>query len=173
MAGIDFDAVKAAITCEDFARAEGLRLKARRAVCPFHPGADGHNLAFKPSGCCYCYVCHKTADVIQLAAAVWGTNQLEAAMLLNERFKLGLNDGSMTAEDVARKRRERQRQREIQEQTRKAKAAEMGAAADDLREAEAAMLRFSPDDDGPAYRQALSRLGQAKDRWEMLQAIGR
>lgn len=171
MAGIEFADVARLLDCKTFAEAEGLRMRGGRAVCPFHAGADGYNLAFKPSGRCHCYRCHKTADVVQLASAVWHTNQRDAAQELNARFKLGLTGESMTPAERDRREQARKEARDLQQRIKQAEAQEWSAACDAERAAQAAIERFTEADaDTPAFDQALTRLCAAQLRCEVLQA---
>lgn len=165
MPGLEFSEVAAALTCEQFARRE-LRMRGNRAQCPFHGGTH-YNLQFFNDGRCYCHVCHKSADVVQLAACVWHTNQLDAAQLLNDEYNLGLTGSVPTDEQ----RRQRQREREARAAAEQAARAEWGAAADDLREAEQAAAGFTlADAEKPATWAAVARLGAAQDKWHALQA---
>ena len=95
----EFADVARLLDCKTFAEAEGMKLRGGRAVCPFHAGADGYNLAFyQRDGRCHCHKCGKTADVVGLAAAVWNVDMVTAARDLNERFRLGLTETMPTAE---------------------------------------------------------------------------
>jgi hypothetical protein len=165
MPGLEFSDVAAALSCETFARRE-LRMRGNRAQCPFH-GGEHYNLQFFKDGRCYCHVCHKAADVVQLAACVWHTNQLDAARLLNDDYNLGLTDSTPTDEQ----RRQRDREREARAAAEQAARDEWGAAADDLREAEQATAALTAADaDKPSTWAAVARLGKAQDRWHALQA---
>ena len=166
MPGLDFADVAAALSCETFARRE-LRMRGNRAQCPFH-GGEHFNLQFFKDGRCYCHVCHKSADVVQLAACVWHTNQLDAARMLNDDFSLGLTGSTPTDEQ----RRQRDREREARAAAEQAARAEWCAAADDLREAEQATAGLTIEDaDKPATWAAIARLGKAQDRWNAMWAF--
>lgn len=115
MAGIEFKEVSARLSCETFARRE-LDMKGSRARCPFH-GGQNFNLRFFPNGKCYCHVCHKAGDVVQLASATWNMSQLDAARALNKVFNLGVPDGGPDPEVVKRRQRE-QAAREAEERER-------------------------------------------------------
>lgn len=141
MAGIDFQAIKASISCEDFAR-EWLETRGKRAKCPFH-GGEHYNLAFNRDGGCYCFVCHQAGDVVQLAAAVWGCDQLTAARQL--AGELGLDTGDAGG-NWREQRERRQRERQEREQERQAAARAWAAACDQLRQLEQAAARFTVAD---------------------------
>lgn len=163
--GLEFADVARALTCEAFARRE-MKLRGNRAQCPFH-GGENYNLQFFRDGHCYCHVCHKSGDVVQLAAAVWRVSQLDAARMLNDDFNLGLCAGSPTADE----RQRRQREREAREAAEQAERAAWSNAADDLREAERATAVLTVDDaDKVATWAAVARLGTAQDRWNALRA---
>lgn len=165
MPGIEFTAVAQLLSCRTFAERE-MDLHRNRARCPFH-GGDHYNLQFFPDGRCYCHVCHRCADVVQLASAVWRLPQLDAARLLNDEFRLGLSAGAPPAEQ----RQRRQREREQREAAEQAARAEWGAAADELREAEQAAAGFTlADADNPATWAAVARMGAALDKWHAMRA---
>lgn len=105
MAGIEFKAVAAALSCRKFAASE-MELRGGRGKCPFH-GGEHYNLQFFDDGRCYCHVCHKAADTVQLSAAVWGCSQMEAADALNKRFNLHLDGKAPTAAETDAWRRKR------------------------------------------------------------------
>lgn len=165
MAGIEFADVAAKLSCEEFAQRE-MQLKRGRARCPFH-GGEHFNLQFFKDGHCHCHVCHRTADVVQLAAAVWGTNQLDAARMLNNEYNLGLTDSTPTDEQ----RQQRQRERDRREADARRARETWSKAAVDLREAEQAAAGFTINDaDNPATWAAVARLGKAQDQWHAMQA---
>ena len=165
MPGLEFADVAAALTAEQFARHE-MQMRGKRAKCPFH-GGEHYNLQFFSDGKCYCHVCHKSADVVQLAAAVWHTNQLDAARLLNDDFNLGLTGSVPTDEQ----RRQRQRERDQREREAQRQREAWTAAADDLREAERVTDGLTlADADNPATWAAVARLGKAQDTWHAMQA---
>lgn len=171
MAGIEFADVARLLDCRTFAEAEGMKMRGGRAVCPFHAGADGYNMAFKPSGRCYCYRCHKTADVVQLAAAVWSVPQIEAAAELNERFKLGLSAETMTPSERDRREQARREARELRERVKLAENAEWARACEEEQAAQAAIEQFTLADAGKIeFDQAWRRLGAAKLRCDVLHA---
>lgn len=166
MPGIEFADVARALSCEEFARHE-MHVKHRRAVCPFHANAEHYNLAFYPDGRCHCFACGRTADVVQLAAAVWHVSQLDAARLLNDSYNLGLTGSVPTDEQ----RRQRDREREARAAAEQAARDEWGAAADELREAEQAAAGFTlADADNPATWAAVARMGAALDKWHAMRA---
>lgn len=165
MAGIEFSDVARLLTAEQFARRE-LRMRGNRAQCPFHGGTH-YNLQFFRDGRCYCHVCHKAADVVQLAACVWHTSQLDAARLLNDEYRLGLVAETPTDEQ----RQERQRERELLEQARQHEAESWAAACDEERAAQSALERFTADDaDRPEFIQALTRLATAQTALDVMWA---
>ena len=142
MAGIDFRAVAAAVTCRDFAD-RYMELRGGRARCPFHGGHD-FNLAFNRDGRCHCYVCmgDGARDVVGLAAAVWGTSQLDAAKRLNQEYGLQIAEGMTVAE--------REHARRVQDR----KAAEQRIAASVLADARAEMQTAVASGDENAIRMA-------------------
>lgn len=169
--GIEFRDLARLLSCREFAEAEGMRMRGGRTVCPFHAGATGFNLAFYGDGRAHCHKCGRTADVVQLAAAVWNTDQRSAAAELNQRFKLGLAGERLTAADVTRRAADRQRERDLQQAEREADAQEWSAACDAERAAQRAVERFTEADaDGAAFDQALQRLCAARLRCDVLQA---
>jgi len=166
MPGLEFADVAAALSCETFARRE-MKVERRRAVCPFHAGATHYNLAFYRDGKCHCHKCGRTADVVQLAAAVWHVSQLDAARMLNDEYNLGLAGSTPTDEQRQRRQRERER-RELEQRLERAA---WSAAADELREAEQATAGFTlADADNPATWAAVARLGAAQDKWHAMRA---
>lgn len=140
MAGIDFKAICAALSCREFASAT-MATRAGRAQCPFH-GGRGYNLAMYDDHV-YCHSCHQRGDVIDLAAAVWGVDKLEAARKLNDDFNLGIAEG-MTDTDreraqAAHDRREVDRNRimtALAEAREELEAASASGDADAIRRAE-------------------------------------
>lgn len=153
MARIEFAAVARVLTCREFAEAEGMKMRGGRAQCPFH-GGEHYNLKFFDDGRCYCHVCHETADVVKLASAVWHTSQRDAAVELNERFKLGLKptDGQQarrSARDVAREEAARI----------------LSQAQDEAKQAWDMVNKFDKSDDqNPEYAEALRQANNA-DVW--------
>jgi len=163
MPGLEFREVAAALTCEQFARRE-LRMRGNRAQCPFH-GGEHYNLQFFKDGRCYCHVCHKSADVVQLAACVWHTNQLDAARLLNDDYNLGLTGSVPTDEQRRQRQRERDRREADEQRARDA----WSKACDDERAAQRAIERFTiADADKPEFTAALTRLVNAQTNVELL-----
>lgn len=158
MPGIEFRDVARLLGCKEFAEAEGLKLRGGRAVCVFHAGADGYNLAFYPDGKCHCHKCGRTADVVQLAAAVWSCNQREAASELNRRYRLGLDGKRLTAAEVD-KLHHRQRQRDVRQAEAEAALHEAQAEA---RAAWAAVNACNPEAEG--YDELLRQAKNA-DTW--------
>ena len=107
---ISFRELANLVTCREFAE-RTLEIKNNRIRCPFRDGHAGrdYNMAFTPDGHAHCFVCHRTADVVQLAAAVWNVGQVEAAAELNTMFNLGLDRKTATEADKERWRQDRQR----------------------------------------------------------------
>lgn len=166
MAGVEFAEIAARLDCATFAARE-MRVVRGRAQCPFHGGEHFNLQFFKRDGRCHCHVCHRTADVVQLAAAVWHVSQLDAARMLDDDFNLGVGAGMPTDEQ----RQRRQREREQREAAEQAARAEWGAAADELREAEQAAAGFTlADADNPATWAAVARMGAALDKWHAMWA---
>ncbi len=165
MPGLEFADVARLVSAEQFARRE-MRLVRGRAQCPFH-GGEHFNLAFYRDGRCHCFQCNKTADVVQLAAAVWHTSQVEAAQLLNEDFNLGLTGSVPTNEQ----RQQRQRDREARAAAEQARRDEWGRLCDEERAAQTAIERFTVDDaDRPEFNQALARLCAAQTAVDVMWA---
>lgn len=171
MAGIEFRDVATALSCREFAEAEGLRICGGRLQCPFH-GGHNFNLALVNGGQrVYCHKCGRSGDVVTLAAAVWRTSQRDAAVELNTRFNLGLTGETLTAEERNRREAERQHERDLREAERQADVNEWSAACDAERAAQAAMERFTAADvDKAEFDQALRRLAAAQQRCDALQA---
>ena len=173
MAGIEFKDLARLLTCRELAETEGMKLRGGRAQCPFH-GGEHFNLAFLRDGHCHCHVCGRTADVVQLASALWRMNQRDAAAELNARFKLGLTGETMTPAERERREQARREARDLQALVKQAEAQKWSAAADELREAERAAAQFTMKDaDNAATWAAVARLGKAQDTWNAMQAAGR
>lgn len=170
MAGIEFRDVARLVSCRDVAEAEGLQIRHNRIACPFHNGT-GYNFALYDDGRGHCFVCGRDADSVALAAAVWHTNQRDAAVEMNARFRLGLTGESMTPAERDRREQARKEARDLQQRIKQAEAQEWSAACDAERAAQAAIERFTEADaDTPAFDQALTRLCAAQLRCEVLQA---
>ena len=104
---ISFRELSELVTAREFAET-ALEMRNGRIRCPFHNGHD-FNMAFMKDGRAHCFVCGRTADAVQLAAAVWNVGQVEAAAKLNDDFNLGLDRKTATDADKERWRQERQR----------------------------------------------------------------
>lgn len=167
MPWIQFSDVAQALSCADFARHE-MRMQGKRAQCPFH-GGEHFNLQFFGDGRAYCHVCHRSANVVQLAAAVWRTNLHDAAVELNQRFRLGLETDAVDGAELDRRRAEREAARQAEAEARAARMLEYNNAADELREAERALLRRSDTDWTPELTAAVKRLARAQDHWNGMQ----
>lgn len=139
---ISFRELSELVTAKEFAET-ALEMRNGRIRCPFRDGHAGHdfNVGFMPDGHAHCFVCGRTADAIQLAAAVWNVAQVEAAAELNTMFNLGLDRKSATAADRERWRQERQRRDD------KHQAAEdaVADAQEEARRAWAAVEAAGPD----------------------------
>ena len=171
MPGIEFAAVARRLSCESFARSEGLRLVRGRITCPFHAGADGYNMAFYADGRAHCHRCGRTADVVQLASAVWGMNQRDTAAELNRRFKLGLTGETVTQAEQDRREQARQEARDLRERIRRAEVREWGEACEAERTARERLEGFGEADaETEAFTSALRRLCEAQLRADNLQA---
>lgn len=165
MPGLEFADVARLVSAEQFAQRE-MKLVRGRAQCPFH-GGEHFNLQFFKDGRCFCHVCHKSADSVQLAAAVWHTSQVEAAQLLNDDFNLGLTGSTPTNEQ----RQQRQRDREARAAAEQAQRDEWGRLCDEERAAQTAIERYTVDDaDTPAFNQALARLCAAQTAVDVMWA---
>ena len=169
MPGIEFSEIARLLSCEEFARHE-MQLRGKRAQCPFH-GGKNFNLAFYPKGTkdgkCFCFKCGRAADVVQLAAAVWHTDLVTAANMLNDEYHLGLTSSTPTDEQ----RQCRQREREQRESDAQRQREQWARAADDLREAEQAAGQFTiADADNPSTWAAIARLSAAQDKWAAMRA---
>lgn len=125
---IEFANVARLLSCREFVEGEGMKMRGGRAACPFH-GGEHYNLQFFDDGRCYCHVCHKAADVVQLAAAVWRCSQVEAADDLNKRYNLRLDKAPTAAEADAWQRKRRQRDDKQQAAEAAVEAAEGEARA--------------------------------------------
>lgn len=127
---IEFADVARLLSCREFAEGEGMKMRGGRAVCPFHAGADGYNLAFyERDGRCHCFKCGTTADVVKLASSVWSCSQVEAADELNRRYDLRLDKAPTAAEADAWQRKRRQRDDKQQAAEAAVEAAEAEARA--------------------------------------------
>lgn len=170
---IEFKDVAGALSCREFAEAEMEVNRAGRARCPFH-GGHNFNVAFYSDGRCHCFKCGRSADVVQLASAVWNMEQREAAEELNTRFRLGLASETVTPAERERREQARQEARELREMVRRSEAEEWSRAADNLREAEEAAegLKLA-DADKPATWATVTRLALAQDHWHALRAAAR
>lgn len=165
MAGIEFREIARRLSCAEFARAEMVTSRSGRAKCPWR-SEHRDNLKFNADGTCYCFACGRVADVVQLAAAVWATDQQTAARELNRRFNLGVSCETMTAAERERLEMARAAERARAAEAKRVEALEWSKAADAVRDAERALERFGPEDaDSPAFRAALRRYGPLRERW--------
>ena len=169
MAGIEFKDVARRLSCREFAEAEGLPMKSGRLQCPLHGGRN-YNMAFCNDGWrVYCHKCGRSGDVVTLAAAVWRLNQRDAAVALNQRFRLGLDADAVDGAELERRRAEREAARQAEAEARAARTREYSKAADELREAERAVLRRSDTDWTPELTAAVQRMARAQDGWNNLE----
>lgn len=168
--GIEFRDLARLLSCREFAEAEGLPVRNNRLVCPFH-GGENFNLQILRDGKVRCYTCGAHGDVVDLAAAVWRINKRDAAVELNERFKLGLSGESLTQTERDRREQARREARELKEMIKQAEAQAWSDACEEERAAQQAIERFTVTDaDGPEFDAALRRLSAAHQRCNELQA---
>lgn len=168
MPGVDFEAIKAALSCEDLARRE-LPMRGRRAKCPFNKQHDERrfNLAFLRDGGCYCHSCHEVHDVIQLAAAIWHVSDFDAARMLAEELHIGPS----TNVDVAALRAARAAEAARKREEKAAADATFAAACEDERAAGEALAKMTAADaDGEAFSVMLRRLGRAQTTLDAMTA---
>lgn len=166
MPGVEFAEIAARLDCATFAARE-MNVVRGRAQCPFHGGEHFNLQFFKRDGRCHCHVCHRTADVVQLAAAVWHVSQLDAARMLDDEFNLCVGAGVSTDEQRQRRQREREQREAKQLAAREAWA----RACEEEQAAQNAIERFTVNDaDKPEFEQALTRLCDAQRRCDMLWA---
>lgn len=173
MPGIEFAEVARRLSCREFADAEGLELRGGRTRCPFHDGARRFNLAIYDDAV-FCHVCHRRADVVGFAAAVWNTSQYNAAVELNSKYQLGLAGETVTPEERDRREQARREARELKEMVKKVENEAWAAACEEEQAAQRAIERFTQADvDKPAFDAALRRLSDAHQRCNELQALAR
>ena len=166
MPGVDFEAIKAAISCEELARRE-LPMRGRRAKCPFNPDERRFNLAFLQDGGCYCFSCREAHDVIQLAAAIWHVTDFEAAQMLAEELHIGPSTNVDVAAIRAARAAEAARKRE---EKARADAAFAAACEDERAAGEALAAMTAADADGEAFSAMLRRLGRAQTTLDAMTA---
>jgi len=170
---IEFKDVARALSCREFAEMEMEVNRAGRARCPFH-GGHNFNFAFYEDGRGHCFKCGRTADVVQLASAVWHMEQREAAEELNSMFRLGLTSETVTPAERERREQARQEARYLREMVRRSEVEEWSRACEDERAARAAMERFTEADvDKAEFNQALQRLATAQQHCDVLAAARR
>ena len=166
MAGVDFSAIRDAMSAEQFARRE-LSMKGRRARCPFHGGTN-FNLAFFDDGKCHCYKCGAGGDVVQLAAATWGLDQLDAARLLADELGISAGDAGGSWRD---QRQRRQHERDQRGQEREQASRAWSRACNQEREARQRLAMFTAADaDRPEFIKALRMLADAQTMLDLLWA---
>lgn len=172
MAGIDFKAIRDAVTVRRLVEREGLEIRGGRVRCPWCATHNSRfNFKLNADGSGYCFSCHRAADVIDTAAQLWHADKLEAARLLNDVFRLGLEAVAVDAAAVERRRRDREAALQAEAEARAADGKLFSDAADELREAEAALERFTALTDWtPALTAAVKRLAIAQDNWSNLWA---
>lgn len=172
VAGIDFKAIRDAVTVRRLVEREGLEIRGGRVRCPWCATRDSRfNFKLNADGSGYCFACHKAADAIDTAAQLWHADKLEAARLLNDVYRLGLEAEAVDAAAVERRRRDREAALQAEAEARAAENKLFSDAADELREAEAALGRFATLTDWtPALTAAVKRLAIAQDNWSNLWA---
>ena len=171
MASIDFRAVAESVSVRQVAEAAGLAVRSGRVKCPFCDGARHDNFKLNDGGRPgYCFACHHSADAVDLAAQLWHLTRLEAAQELNQRFRLGLDADEVDGAELERRRAEREAARQAEAEARAARAREYGEAADELREAERALLRRSDRAWTSELTAAVQRMARAQDGWNNLWA---
>ena len=170
VAGVDFSAIKAAMTCAEFAAREGLPMRGKRAKCPWNHAESRHNLQFMRDGNCYCHACGRGGDVLQLAAAVWTCDTLSAARMLAGELGIAADGGGNWREQRAQRERERERKAQRDAEQRKL----FSLACDQLHKLETAAARFGVDDAEHAETwQVVKQLADTQDRIERVIAEGR
>lgn len=172
MAGIDFKAIRDAVTVRRLAESEGLEIRGGRIKCPWCATRGSRfNFKLNTDGSAYCFSCHRAADAIDTAAQLWHVDKLEAARRLNDLYRLGLGAVAVDAAAVERRRRDREIALQAEADARAAEDKLFSDAADELREAEAALGRFATLTDWtPALMTAVRRLAIAQDKWGNLWA---
>lgn len=172
MAGIDFKAVRDAVSVRQLVEREGLKIdRGGRTRCPWCTSPTRANFKLNDDGSGYCFSCHKAADSLEMAAQLWHVDRLEAARQLNSIFRLGLEAEAVNAAELERRRRDREAARQAEAEARAAEGKLFSDAADELREAEAALERFTAMTDWtPALTAAVKRLAIAQDNWSNLWA---
>lgn len=172
VAGIDFKAIRDAVTVRRLVEREGMTVRGGRVRCPWCATHDSRfNFKLNADGSGYCFACHKAADAIDTAAQLWHTDKLEAARLLNSAFHLGLEAEAVNAAELERRRRDREAALKAEAEARAADGQLFADAADELRVAEAALERFTTLTDWtPALTAAVKRLAAAQDNWSTLWA---
>lgn len=172
VAGIDFKAIRDAVTVRRLVEREGMTVRGGRTRCPWCATHDSRfNFKLNADGSGYCFACHKAADAIDTAAQLWRVDKLEAARLLNSAFHLGLESEAVNAAELERRRRDREAALKAEAEARAADGQLFADAADELRVAEDALERFTTLTDWtPALTAAVKRLAIAQDNWSNLWA---
>ena len=101
----DFETIRSAVTAREAAEAYGLRFERRsnRAFCPWHDDGRHPALAFYGDRC-YCHVCHRGGDAVELAKQIFGLSAAEAARRVAADFRIELKPESPAARRARRRR---------------------------------------------------------------------
>ena len=94
-----YEIIRNFVSAQDVARIFGLNMDSHgRCQCPFHNGTDRNMKIYEGDRGFYCFVCHESGDCIKLAQKLMGdkARYSEAAMLIDETFKLHLFDKALT-----------------------------------------------------------------------------
>ena len=155
VAGIDFTAIRDAVSVETLMLSEGQKIRGGRCLCPFCDHPTRFNFKVNNSdGTAFCFSCHRHADVVDVAAQMWRMGKLDAARELNDRFRLKLSDTLPTAE--------RRKQLSEREQKRQAARDAVTAAEAEARSAWAEVERIP--EGMPGHAEAIHRARNA-DIW--------
>lgn len=116
MSGNIFDAGRL-VTAEQVARYLGIRISpSGRAYCPFHGGGtERHPAMALYAHSYYCFACNVGGDCVDLVARYRNVRPLEAAKILNDEFRLGL-DGSPISQEEKQKWAEEKKAKEHRKQ---------------------------------------------------------
>ena len=74
------------ISAKDAAIAAGLRFDGKKAFCVWHDDGKHPALHFFPDGKCFCFVCQRGGDAIDLYAQIYGLRPVKAAAKLANDF---------------------------------------------------------------------------------------
>ena len=85
-----FAELKSLIKIEDVARYYGIVLKRGKGICPFHADTKP-SLSISSSKQIYkCFVCDVAGDSIDLVSRMYGIKPVEAAKMISDDFRLGI-----------------------------------------------------------------------------------